>query len=270
MVRIAGLAFLCEAGQSGESRVALCNTPKQSRKTASPRKKSGFMIAPRPQTPVVAPSMLKCDFGNLNQEITRLEDAGARMLHLDVMDGHFVPNLTYGAIVVDSIRRQTDLVLDAHLMIDHPEKWVDAYLQAGCDWITFHIEATSDPVPLLKKIRQAGRLAGISLNPETPVSALEACRNECDLVLVMSVHPGFGGQKFIPDSPDKIKEVRERFGPGTLISVDGGISPQTISLVAAAGADVFVAGSSIFDQDCYQTAISQMELLAAAARTSPA
>jgi len=228
------------------------------------------MNAHRPLPPVVAPSMLKCDFGNLERDIRHLEEGGARMLHLDVMDGHFVPNLTYGAVVIERLREQTGLPLDAHLMIDSPERWVDDYMKAGCDWITFHIEATAAPVPLLRKIREAGRLAGIALNPETPVSALAGCQGECDLVLVMSVHPGFGGQKFIASSTDKIKEVRQLFGSGTLISVDGGIGPQTISQVAAAGAEVFVAGSSIFDRSCYGTAIAEMESLAAAARTSPA
>lgn len=222
----------------------------------------------RPHTPLVAPSMLKCDFGNLEREIGRLEEAGARILHLDVMDGHFVPNLTYGPVVIERIRERTSLVLDAHLMIDTPEKWLDTYLKAGCDWITIHIEAMPDPLPVLRKIRQAGKLAGIAVNPDTPVSALEICRDECDLALVMSVHPGFGGQKFIASSTNKIREVRELFGTGTLISVDGGIGPQTISQVAAAGAEVYVAGSSIFDQTCYQTAITEMESLAAAARTT--
>lgn len=228
------------------------------------------MSIARPQLPIVAPSMLKCDYWNLESEIRRLEAAGARSLHLDVMDGNFVPNLTYGAVLIEKLRPHTKLIFDAHLMIGDPEKWVDEYIQAGCDWITVHIEALKNPVPLFRKIRAAGKLAGIAVNPETPVKSLEACRNECDLVLVMSVHPGFGGQKFIPGSTDKIREVRELFGPDTLISVDGGIGPKTISDVSAAGAGVFVAGSSIFDQDCYQAAIEEMEKLAAAARTSPA
>lgn len=211
--------------------------------------------------------MLKCDFGNLEREISRLEAAGARTLHLDVMDGHFVPNLSYGPMVIERIRDRTELVLDAHLMIEQPEKWMDQYLAAGCDWITIHVEAAKDPVPVLASIRAAGKLAGIALNPETPVAALRDCVGCCDLVLVMSVHPGFGGQKFIPSSTDKVKEVRELFGSDTLVSIDGGIGPQTISAVAAAGAEVFVAGSSIFDHACYQTAISEMESLAAAART---
>jgi ribulose-phosphate 3-epimerase len=239
-------------------------------KTNQASKGTALLAASIPNIPLIAPSMLKCDFGNLEQEISRLEKAGARILHLDVMDGHFVPNLSYGALVIERLRERTSLLFDAHLMIDAPEKWVDDYIKAGCDWITVHIEATIDPVPLLKRIRSAGKLAGIAINPETPVSAIAGCRGECDLVLVMSVHPGFGGQKFIPSSTDKIKEVRELFGADVLISVDGGIGPATISQVAAASADVFVAGSSIFDQPCYQTAISEMESLAAAARTPPA
>jgi ribulose-phosphate 3-epimerase len=224
----------------------------------------------RPKCPIIAPSMLKCDFGNLEHEIARLEDAGAKCLHLDVMDGHFVPNLTYGAILIERIRHRTDLVFDAHLMIDEPAKWVDQYIQAGCDWITFHIEADPTPVPLLRRIREAGRLAGVAINPETSLSDLKPCIGECDLVLVMSVHPGFGGQKFIEGSTERVKTVREMFGPATLISIDGGIAPKTIAGASSAGADVFVAGSSIFDRECYETAIAEMEQLAASVRAHPA
>ncbi len=224
------------------------------------------MTAPVSERLMIAPSMLKCDFGNLEAEIAWLEDAGAKLLHLDVMDGHFVPNLTYGAMVIERIRERTSLLFDAHLMIENPERWVDDYLRAGCDWITIHIEACADPVPVLRKIREAGRLAGIALNPETPVSALTPCLGEFDLVLVMSVHPGFGGQAFIPSSTDKVKEIRQLIGSEPLISIDGGIGPKTIAQVSAAGAEIFVAGSSIFDQECYQTAIKEMADLAAAAR----
>ncbi|SFJ00154.1 ribulose-phosphate 3-epimerase [Planctomicrobium piriforme] len=220
----------------------------------------------RPACPLIAPSLLKCDFGNLESEIARLEDANARTLHWDVMDGHFVPNLSYGAMVIERLRERTELLFDAHLMITDPARWVDDYLRAGCDWVTIHIEACPDPLPVFRKIRDAGKMAGIALNPETPVKSLQACVGECDLVLVMSVHPGFGGQKFIASSTDKIKEVRELFGSDTLISVDGGIGPKTISQVSAAGAEVFVAGSSIFDQPCYESAIREMEELAAGAR----
>jgi len=225
------------------------------------------MASERLTGPLIAPSMLKCDFGNLEVEIASLEDAGAKLLHLDVMDGHFVPNLTYGAVVIERIRERTDLILDAHLMIDDPGRWLPDYIKAGCDWITIHIEACPDPLPILKQIRDAGKLAGIALNPETPVSALQMCVDECDLVLVMSVHPGFGGQKFLPNSTDKVKEVRELFGSAPLISIDGGIGPATVPPVAAAGVEVFVAGSSIFDQDCYETAMSEMARLAVAARS---
>lgn len=219
------------------------------------------------QFPLIAPSMLKCDFGNLEQEIRRLEDAGAKSLHLDVMDGHFVPNLSYGAMVVDRIRERTDLILDTHLMISDPGKYLDEYLEAGSDWVTFHIEATSDPVAILRRIRSAGRVAGISLNPDTPVDEIATCLGECDLVLVMSVHPGFGGQKFIESSVEKIRQIRSLFGKDLTISVDGGIGPGTIASVAMAGAEVFVAGSSIFDRQHYGEAISELVSLAESART---
>jgi ribulose-phosphate 3-epimerase len=271
--------FSCHAGQ-----IDCGNTPKQWLTTArSTRTHSNLSLNPtpfsdeipifmaenssRPTLPLIAPSMLKCDFGNLEAEIARLEDANAQCLHLDVMDGHFVPNLTYGPIVIERIRERTDLILDAHLMIDEPERWLDEYLRAGCDWVTIHVEACPDPISVLRRIRGAGRLAGIALNPETPVSSLEPLVGECDLVLVMSVQPGFGGQTFIPGSTDKVKEVRELFSDETLISIDGGIGPKTISAASAAGVDVFVAGSSIFEQECYETAISEMRELAAAVRT---
>lgn len=206
--------------------------------------------------------MLKCDFGNLEQEIRKLEDAGASVLHLDVMDGHFVPNLSYGPMVIERIRERTDLVLDAHLMISDPTRYIDEYIQAGCDWITFHIEAVPKPTELLQKIRSEGKKAGITLNPGTPVEALAECVGECDLVLVMSVEPGFGGQSFMPISIEKVAQIRERFGPDTLISIDGGIGPATIQEPAAAGARLFVTGSSIFDHECYATAIEEMQKLA--------
>ncbi len=219
------------------------------------------------EIPIIAPSMLKCDFGNLAQEIEDLKRAKATLLHLDVMDGHFVPNLSYGAMVIKGMRAlNAQMIFDAHLMISDPEKYLDDYLDAGCDWITFHIEAVPKPVPLLKKIREAGKVAGIAINPNTPVSAISTAIGECDLVLIMSVEPGFGGQKFMPIAIDKVKQVRKQFGDDVLISIDGGIGPATIESASAAGAEVFVAGSSIFDQACYQSAISQMSQLAVSAR----
>ncbi|WP_417851731.1 ribulose-phosphate 3-epimerase [Thalassoglobus sp.] len=215
-----------------------------------------------PQTPVIAPSMLKCDFGNLDAEIQKLETAGAATLHLDVMDGHFVPNLSYGPMVIERIRERTKLILDAHLMISDPEKYLDEYIRVGCDWITFHIEAVPEPTALLKKIRDAGRLAGIAINPGTPVDRIAKLKDQVDLVLVMSVEPGFGGQSFIPDAIQKVAEARALFPSETLISIDGGIGPATIPDVAANGVDVYVAGSSIFDQPCYETAIREMTSIA--------
>ncbi len=216
----------------------------------------------RPQLPVIAPSMLKCDFGNLDAEIRRLDEAGATTLHLDVMDGHFVPNLSYGPMVIERIRERTELTLDAHLMVSNPEKYLDDYLRAGCDWITVHIEAVPEPTEILKTIRDAGRFAGIAINPGTPVSQIAFLKNQLDLVLIMSVEPGFGGQAFIPDAIHKVAEARSVFPSETLISIDGGIGPATIPDVAREGVDVFVAGSSIFDQPCYKTAISEMETIA--------
>lgn len=215
-----------------------------------------------PEKPIIAPSMLKCDFGNLEEEIRNLEQAGATILHLDVMDGHFVPNLSYGPMVIARLRERTELVLDAHLMVSNPEQYLDDYLKAGCDWITVHIEAVSEPQVLLKRVRDAGKLAGIAINPKTPVSQIEHLRGFVDLVLVMSVEPGFGGQAFMPEAIPKVEEVRRILGEGVLVSIDGGIGPNTISDVARAGVDVYVAGSSIFDQPCYETAIREMADLA--------
>jgi ribulose-phosphate 3-epimerase len=206
----------------------------------------------------IAPSMLKCDFGALAQEIAALEAAGAQTLHWDVMDGHFVPNLSYGALLIESVRQRTGLFFDAHLMIAEPERYLDDYLRAGCDAITFHIEAVPTPSPLLRRIRAAGAWAGLALNPKTPVERIAAALPDCDLVLVMSVEPGFGGQKFIAEVLPKVEQLRELVAADTVISIDGGIGPGTIASAAAAGARWFVAGSSIFDQPDYALAMSNM------------
>lgn len=212
--------------------------------------------------PIIAPSMLKCDYGDMLREIERLEAAQANWLHWDVMDGHFVPNLSYGAMVIHSVRKRTKAFFDAHLMISDPAKYLEDYLKAGCDAITIHIEAVGEPTELLRKIRSAGRRAGLAINPGTPVARILPFLRECDLVLVMSVEPGFGGQKFMPDVLDKVKQLKPLVAPGTLLSIDGGIGADTIASAAAAGCDVFVAGSAIFDAPDYTSAVRDLERLA--------
>ncbi|MFM7036683.1 MAG: ribulose-phosphate 3-epimerase [Planctomycetaceae bacterium] len=216
----------------------------------------------RTQSPLIAPSMLKCDFGNLHREVEQLESAGAALLHLDVMDGHFVPNLSYGPMVIERLRSLTQTVFDAHLMISDPARYLEAYLHSGCQAITFHIEAVPQPLPLLTEIRRRDRVAGVAINPETPFSSVEPFLSAMDLLLVMSVRPGFGGQKFIPDALTKITAARQSAGRDLLISVDGGIGRSTIAACSEAGCDVFVAGSSIFDEPCYSAAMAELRQLA--------
>ena len=198
----------------------------------------------RAAAPVIAPSMLKCDFGNMHREMQLLADADAAVFHLDVMDGHFVPNLSYGPMVINSLRTMTDHPFDAHLMISNPDRFLDDYIDAGCDLITIHIEAVPDPTSLLQRIKSADVGCGLALNPGTPVSKLLPYLDDCDLVLVMSVEPGFGGQSFIPDAIPKIAQLRQLVGSEKLVSVDGGIGEATIARTAAAGAP-FDVGSTI-------------------------
>lgn len=221
----------------------------------------------RSKRPLIAPSMLKCDFGNLHRELELLDSAAAPLLHLDVMDGHFVPNLSYGPMVIERMRPLTSTPFDAHLMISEPGRYLDEYIRAGCEAITFHLEAVPEPVPLLREIRSRGVVAGLAINPDTPFSAAERFLQECDLFLVMSVHPGFGGQKFIPDVLSKVSQARAAAGNDLIISIDGGVSKSTIEACARAGTDVFVAGSSVFDEPNYSAAVADLQTIASVNKT---
>ncbi|OGW82167.1 MAG: ribulose-phosphate 3-epimerase [Omnitrophica bacterium RIFCSPLOWO2_12_FULL_44_17] len=195
---------------------------------------------------LIAPSILSADFGRLAEEIKDVERAGADWIHVDVMDGHFVPNLTIGPCVVDSIRKVTKLPLDVHLMIEEPAKYIREFRKAGSDWITIHVEACRDVRETIRLIKDSGAKAGISVRPKTPVSAIEPYLDLIDLVLVMTVEPGFGGQEFMEEMLQKVEIIRKRFP--NHISVDGGINVETVRRAAQAGVNVFVAGSAIFKE----------------------
>ncbi|HID24958.1 MAG TPA: ribulose-phosphate 3-epimerase [Thermoplasmata archaeon] len=210
---------------------------------------------------IVAPSILSADFSKLSEEIKTVEKAGAEWLHIDVMDGHFVPNITIGPPVVKSIRKVTDLFFDVHLMIENPEKYVKSFADAGANGLTFHIEAVKNPLEVVKKIKDAGCKVGISLNPPTPFDAVKEIIPKVDLVLVMSVHPGFSGQSFIPDVVPKIEETRKHIDTldkKILLEVDGGVNKETGRIVKHAGADVLVAGNFVFKNKSYNQPIHDL------------
>lgn len=216
----------------------------------------------RGNAPVLMPSVLACDFGNLEQEVRAIEAAGAHALHLDVMDGHFVPNLSFGLPIVQAIRRMTELPLDVHLMIDNPAEYVARYREAGADAITVHAEVLDDPVPVLEEARSLGAVAGLSLNPPTSLERILPALPYCDLILVMSVMPGFGGQQFDPVALEKLSRLRDNPHCHALLEVDGGVNQDTIADCARAGADLLVAGTAVFGADDYQQRVDQLNALA--------
>jgi len=206
----------------------------------------------------IAPSILSSDFGRLAEEVRAAEAAGADWIHVDVMDGRFVPNLTVGPLVVEAVRKVTRLPIDAHLMIVEPERYVDAFARAGADLVSVHAEASPHLHRTLQAIRAAGARPAVALNPSTPLDALEWVLGDCDMVLLMSVNPGFGGQRYIPAVTEKVRRLREAAearGLALEIEVDGGIRDETVGPVAAAGANVFVAGTAVFGAPDYRVAV---------------
>jgi len=214
---------------------------------------------------ILAPSVLAADFGHLADEIARAEQGGATLVHLDVMDGHFVPNLTMGPAVVKAARRATRLPLDVHLMIEHADLYLDAFADAGADWVSLHVEAVPHLQRSVAHLRERGLKAGVALNPATPLVSVEEIAPELDYVVVMSVNPGFGGQKFLPSSFDKVRRMRDllrRRGLATQIEVDGGVDETNVKALVTAGAEVLVAGTAVFGKG--DPAASARRLLEAA------
>lgn len=213
---------------------------------------------------LVAPSILSADFGRMNEEIARMEECGADWIHCDVMDGIFVPNITFGFKMISDIRKHTRLPLDVHLMIDRPERYVRRFAEAGADYVTVHCEATNVLLPTLQEIKAAGCKCGAVVSPDTPVDALREAFPLCDLVLLMSVYPGFGGQKFIEKSLIRMRELREmraQTGSNALLEIDGGVTEQNAAEIVKAGTDVLVAGNTVFSAPDPKKTIAALQSL---------
>jgi ribulose-phosphate 3-epimerase len=215
---------------------------------------------------IIAPSILSADFGRLADEVKDVDAGGCDWLHIDVMDGRYVPNITIGPLIVDAVRKATKKPLDVHLMIVEPERWVDAFVDAGADGITVHEEASVHLARTLQVIKSRGKRAGVSLNPGTSEETLRYVAADVDLVLVMSVNPGFGGQKFLPSQVEKVRRIRKLLNDAgntaALIEIDGGIGPDIAALVGEAGVDAYVAGSSIFNKPDRKSAIAALRAAA--------
>jgi ribulose-phosphate 3-epimerase len=217
----------------------------------------------------IAPSILSADFGRLAEEIRAIDAAGADVVHVDVMDGRFVPNITIGPLVVEAVKKVTKLPIDVHLMIVEPERYVEAFAKAGASLVSVHAEVSPHLHRTLQAIRAAGARPAVALNPSTPLSAVEWVLADCEMVLVMTVNPGFGGQRYIEACTRKIRELRalaDRLNPALEIEVDGGVKPDTAATVAGAGANVLVAGTAVFGEEDYGAAISAIRTSAAAAQ----